>query len=161
MSTYISNHMAPGVHTAIEFPDRVHHHRRFGWGLYVEQDADRRGVHNNWFHIGVPHIASDRFSAGTGVKKIYVQLQLNENARFAELHLRARTRLLYSTRPNIIGGYVERTFDLSPSSGRFVWSEPFTVAMRIEFLSGTPRGAVTFFGAGLNIIIGDYDDRIS
>lgn len=145
----LNNHMSPGVHTAIEYPDRVAEMRRLGWGLYVSQEADPRPNYNNWFHIGIPYIASARFTLGSAIKKLYVQMKLNENARLAEIHLRGRRELLFQTRPNIIGGSVNSTYTFYKA----VIDQPLTIAMRIEFLTGSPRGEVTFFGAGLQIDI--------
>jgi len=148
------NYMASGVHTEIEFPDRVSRSRRFGWGLFVEQAADAHDRHNNWFHIGIPYIQNDRREGGGSVDRLYLQLELNENARLAEVHLRAGRHLAFRTAPGIVGAVVDTEI---PVTGAAFTTNPFTVCMRIEFLSGTPIGSVTFVGAGLKLISADED----
>jgi hypothetical protein len=150
MSRY-NNHFSPGVHTAIEFPERVHWHRRLGWGLEVQQEADPPGRKNNWFHIGVPILMSDRIEAGVGIVKLYYSLALNENARLAEIHIRTGSHLAYQLDRNDIGRTVQETVDLYTAA---VWVAP-TVCFRIEFLSGEPMGHVTFYSAGLGVNIAD------
>ena len=116
MSVVSTNHMASGVHTEIEFPDRVSQFRRFGWGLYVEQQADPPGQNNNWFHIGIPYIQSDRREAGGSVRRLFLQMELNENARLAEIHLRGGRRLAFQTSPGIIGQAIDAEFDIPRAS---------------------------------------------
>lgn len=154
MSVVTTNYMAPGVHTAIEFPDRVHRVRRFGWGLFVEQGPDPADRRNNWFHIGVPYIPSDRIDAGGSVRRLFAQLELNENARLAEIHLRGGRHLAFRADLNLTDTVVDRTFEISGAGFR---NNPFTVCFRIEFLTGSPIGAVTFIGAGLQLVSADED----
>ncbi len=149
-----NNHMASGVHTEIEYPERLSLQRRFGWGLYVEQAADPPERNNNWFHLGIPYIQSDRRLSGGRADILYLQMELNENARLAEIHVLNGGHRTFVTNPNIIGRRIDDEIVI-PTSG--FSKNPFTVSLRIEFLSGRPIGAVTFYGAGLKIVSVDND----
>ncbi len=154
MPTSTYDYMVPGVNTVVEFPERLFFSQRFGWGLYVEQTADPDRRHNNWFHLGVPYIMSDRPTAGCNVSKLYLNIELNENARLAEIHLRAGRHLIWRTEPRLIGTVFSSFYEV-PRAGASL--DPFIICMRIEFLSGTPVGSVTFVGAGLEVTIADTE----
>jgi len=84
---------------------------------------------------------------------MFLQLELNENARLAEVHLRGGRHLAFATSPGLVGTFADLDLAVTGSFNR----NPFTVCMRIEFLSGVPRGHVTFLSAGLQIILLDED----
>lgn len=144
-----ANQFVSGVHTEIERPERATFERRFGWGLEVEQ----AGGTDNWFHLGIPFVQSDRLDAGGQADRLFLQLELNENARLAELHLRAGRSLPFQTSPGLVGTFVNLDIPVAAGFNR----NAFTICMRIEFLTGTPTGHVTFLAAGLHIVLLDDD----
>lgn len=144
-----------GVTTQVEYPGRVTFQRRFGWGLEVEQRADPVPRHNNWFHIAVPCRSRNHFRGGTIVEAYMLQMRVNENARVAEIHLRDGAKLI-DTRAV---GFVDRSIDeefVGPASPRHLiafglGASGITLCVRVEFLSGSPTGRATFFGAGIRL----------
>ena len=126
------------------------------FGLEVEQASGNAAPTQNWFHIGVTHEQSDRREAGGQIRAIYLNLELNENARLAEIHLREGRRLVKQLSPAITGRTIDQDFDVS-GIRRGVVRWPLTVALSIQFLTGSPIGKVTFLGAGLTLITADYD----
>jgi hypothetical protein len=146
---------APGVLTQIEFPGRVAHSGRFGWGLEVEQNADGSPHQNNWFHIGLPCRSRNHYKAGTIVQAFVLRAHVNENARIAELHLRDGPHVIAALGVSFIDREVNHEF-VGPVTSPY-WiafasgASGVNLCVRVEFLTGSPRGKVTFFGAGIRL----------
>nr|WP_321248038.1 hypothetical protein [uncultured Psychroserpens sp.] len=167
-------HLASGVHTEIQHPEKTSFIGRFGWGLQVDQQSTSHELTSNWFHIGVPYIQSDNsYGTGTLVRKLHLNLELNENARLAIIRLREGRNMRHEFRPNIVGRHVKQDFIIIPDGeanvhhwhGGFLERHPFlhqplTIEIYIEFLTGTPAGSVTFLGGGLDVISWDNNHRI-
>jgi hypothetical protein len=144
-----------GVSTQIEFPDRVSFQRYFGWGLEVEQPADSRTNQNNWFHIPLPCESRDWYPGAQVVNSFILRMHVNENARVAELHLRDGLRRLAALPVNFVDQDVSREFPGPTSSPQWLAfgadSAGLTLCIRVEFLTGSPRGRAKFFGAAVRL----------
>jgi hypothetical protein len=144
-----------GVSTQIEFPERVAFHRRFGWGLEVEQEQDTIRRQNNWFHICLPCRSRNHYEGGTIVEAFMLRMRVNENARIAELHLRDGPHLIHARGVNIVDQDILQEF-ANPTAPPYWIAFPagasgVTLCVRVEFLSGSPRGRATFYGAGIRL----------
>lgn len=146
---------SPGVSTLIEFPERVSFQRRFGWGLEVEQRADSIEDQNNWFHIPLPCESRTHYRGGQTVDAFMLHMRVNENARVAELHLRDGPQVIADLDVNFVDQTIDREFRGPPSPSHWVAfganSAGLTLCIRVEFLSGSPRGHATFFGAAVRL----------
>jgi hypothetical protein len=143
-----------GVSTQVEFPERLTFQRRFGWGLEIEQNADPVARQYNWFHIPIPCRSHNHYVGGTIVSRFMLRMRVNENARIAELHLRDGPNVIHARAMNIIDRDVHEEF-VGPSGPYWIafglGASGVGLSIRVEFLTGTPRGHVTFFGAGITL----------
>lgn len=146
---------SPGVSTLIEFPERVTFQRRFGWGLEIEQPPDSVANQNNWFHIPLPCESRRHYLGGQIVDAFMLNMRVNENARIAELHLRDGTHRIARLDVNLVDRTVHREYAGPRSSPNWIAfgnpSAGLTLCIRVEFLTGSPRGHATFFGAGVRL----------
>lgn len=146
---------SPGVHTQIEFPERVAFQRRPGWGLEVEQELDPPGRLNNWFHIPLPARSRNAYRSGTIVEAFMLRMRVNENARIAELHLRDGPEVITALGTRFLDTEVNQEFR-GPAAAPF-WiafgsnASGLNLCIRVEFLSGSPRGRAVFLGAGVRL----------
>jgi hypothetical protein len=144
-----------GVSTQIEFPERLSFQRRYGWGLEVEQPPDAAARQNNWFHIPLPCESRDWYLGAQTVDAFMLRMHVNENARVAELHLRDGVARIASLDTNLVDREIAQEF-LGPNT-QPLWNvfgstwAGLTLCVRVEFLTGTPRGHVKFYGAGVRL----------
>lgn len=145
---------SPGVLTQIENPHRVAFKKYWGWGLEVSQLADKARGADNWFHIGIPCRSRTHFRGGTIVEKFILRAEVNENARIKTIHLRDGRKLIVEKNVNFIDTDVFAEFT-HPSQTAWIAfannASGINLCVRVEFLTGTPLGTVTFLGAAVQL----------
>jgi hypothetical protein len=134
-----------GVATILESPQlarRVEHMGNIGTA--VEQDANTRA----WFHIPIttPTVLEDDTSIF--LRRFGLKATVNDNAKIDTLHLRSGTSLVWSREVSYVGRTVDETFDVDPDISTGGPRAGLVLCVRVQFLTGAPRGRVEFHGAG-------------
>ena len=131
-----------GVATILESPERAKLVVHNGLGTTVEQDAGT----NAWFHIPIPTPNMLESDSTIYLRKIALAVKVNENAKVDMVHVRRGPSLIVNQPTSFIGTTVNWEFD-NPDASTSV-AAGVTLCVHVQFLSGTPRGRIDFYGAG-------------
>lgn len=134
-----------GVATILEYPERAKLVRHSGYGTSVEQEAKTKG----WFHIPIPTPSVLEGDTTIGIKTFALVAKVNENAKVDRLHLRRGKDLIFDKEVSFIGTAINQAFsDFLATTSTGSTGNAVTLCVHVEFLTGSPRGRVEFYGAG-------------
>ncbi len=138
-----------GVATVVEYPQsaKLIQHRG-DLGTVVEQEAGTYG----WFHI--PLTTPNQMDGDeVELKSFWLDVNLNENAKMTRIDLRYGQECIYRLEDLSVMGLLfgqgislPEPVKVSNGGGSY-FGYGLTLCLRIEFLSGEPRGRVEFYSA--------------
>jgi hypothetical protein len=82
------------------------------------------------------------------LRRFGLKATVNDNAKIDTLHLRSGTSLVWSREVSYVGRTVDETFDVDPDISTGGPRAGLVLCVRVQFLTGAPRGRVEFHGAG-------------
>jgi hypothetical protein len=134
-----------GVATILESPElaRVVQHRG-DIGTVVEQEGNTSG----WFHIPIPtptFLPVPVGDARNHVLSFTLVGKVNDNAKVDIIHVRRGKDLIFGQSVSLVGKDLNEV--VSTAIGASLRGG-ITLCVHVQFLTGTPRGRVEFYGAG-------------
>jgi Family of unknown function (DUF6623) len=137
-----------GVATVLQSPElaKLVQHRG-DLGTVVEQDGNTSA----WFHLPIPTPSVLEGDTTTNVRLFALVAKVNENARVSAIHIRRGKDLIFSKSYSLIGTTINQVFDIPDVSTSIGASSGagIVICVKVEFLTGGPRGRVEFYGAGV------------
>jgi len=136
-----------GVATILQSPElaKLVLHRG-DLGTVVEQDANTSG----WFHIPIttPTVLEDDTTIFFRLFHLYAKV--NQNAKVDKIHVRRCKDLIFSQDVSFVDTTIDQVFDTPDvnTSRAGLGGAGITLCVHVQFLTGTPRGRVEFYGAG-------------
>lgn len=137
-----------GVATIVESPLKaqlIEHRAHIG--TVVEQNGDTNG----WFHIPIPTPTTINNYMNVKIILIGLIAKVNKNARIDELHLYCGSDRIWQSAPNLnlTNKTVSEIFDPPDfNTLKGTLGPGIVLSIFVNFLPGTPRGRVEFYGAG-------------
>ncbi len=135
-----------GIATVVQYPPlaKLLEHRS-DLGTVVEQDGNTSG----WFHIPIPTPSVLADDTTTSFLLFALVAKVNDNAKVDLIHVRRGKDLIFQKSVSFVATTINQVFDNPDvSTGGGSSGAGITLSVHVQFLSGTPRGRVEFYGAG-------------